>query len=73
MRITTGLGALLVTIGASLLLIFLGLIYFIITLWIVKIGSNIILGKDALNPNWAVLAASIIAVGSVIASSLQKS
>ncbi len=70
MKITTGIGAMLVTLGASFLLILLGLVFFIVTLWIVRIGSDFILGKGALNPNWAVLSAAIIAVGTIMASSM---
>jgi len=61
-----GLSAFFVTVTASLLLIVLGLIYFIVTLWIVKVGSRLIIGE--VDPNWAVLSAAIIAVGTLIGS-----
>lgn len=70
-QIVSGIGAFALTLTASLLLIVLGLIYFIVTLWIVKIGADLILGKGMLDANWAVLSASLIAVGSMIGSSLK--
>lgn len=57
--------------GASLILVILGLLYFMLTLWIVKLGSKLV-GFEALDGNWLVLAASIIATGSIMASSLRR-
>ncbi|MBU0614547.1 MAG: hypothetical protein KJ601_00480 [Nanoarchaeota archaeon] len=64
------LSNLVVTAVASGLLIVMGLVYFIITLWIVKIGSGI-LGYTP-DGNWAVFAASLISVGTMIGSAIQK-
>ncbi len=58
-------------IFGSLILIIIGLLYFILTLWIVKFGANLVGYKD-LSADWAVLSASIIAVGSIMSSSMQK-
>ena len=70
-QIVSGIGAFALTVTASLLLIILGLVYFIVTLWIVKIGSDLIMGKSLLDANWAVLSAAIIAVGSMIGSAMK--
>ena len=71
-KLAIGLGAFVLTILASLVLVLLGMIYFVMTLWIVKIGSNFILGPGTVDPNWAVLSAALIAVGSMIGSALQR-
>ena len=66
-----GFAAFSFIIFGSLILIIIGLLYFILTLWIVKFGANLV-GYKALDANWAVLSASIIAVGSIMSSSMQK-
>ena len=65
-----GFGALLMTLVASVMLILIGLFYFLVTLWIVKIGANLL--DYTLDGNWAVLAASLLSVGSMIGSAIQK-
>jgi nitrogen fixation-related uncharacterized protein len=58
-------------VGGSLILVVLGLLYFVLTLWIVKIGAKFV-GYENLDGNWLVLAASIIATGSIVSSSLRR-
>lgn len=54
----------------SLLLILVGLVYFIITLWTVKTGASLLgLTPDG---NWTVVSASIIAAASMLGSSLNS-
>ena len=60
---------LLVTIIASVILIIMGVVYFILTLWIVKFGSNM-LGYNP-DSNLAVLSTAII-VGSIMIGSAIK-
>jgi hypothetical protein len=55
---------------ASVILIAIGLVYFIIALWIVKFGAGIL--GYTLDGNWAVLSASLISVGSMIGSAMKK-
>lgn len=64
------LSNMVVTLVASALLIVMGLVYFIMTLWIVKIGAGV-LGYNP-DANFAVLAAALIAVGTIIGSAIQK-
>jgi len=66
-----GLRPLVVTFIASVLLIVLGIVYFGITLWVVKIASRTFFGTG-LEANWAVLASAILATGAVLASALEK-
>ncbi|MBW3017129.1 hypothetical protein KY316_02055 [Candidatus Woesearchaeota archaeon] len=65
-----GLNSIFTTVLASALLIIIGLIYFIVTLWIVKFGSGLLdLSPDT---NWIVLSAAIISAGSMVGSAMQR-
>ena len=71
-----GIKAMFVTIIASFFLILTGLLYFMFTLWIVKIGAKFILtdlweaGK--IDASYMLLSAALISAGSMIASSMQR-
>lgn len=71
MSFTHDFTALTLTIGASLVLIILGLLYFVLTVWIIKIGAGFV-GYEQLDGNWVVLAASVIATGSIVSSSVRR-
>lgn len=58
------------TVVASALLILLGLVYFMINLWIVKVGSGML--GFAPTSDWAVLAAALLTVGGVVGSTIKK-
>jgi len=59
-----------VTIAASLILIFMGMIYFIVTLLIVKFSSALMgYSPDA---NWVVISAAIIVAGIMIGSAIKN-
>lgn len=71
-----GIKAMLVTVIASFFLIIMGLLYFMFTLWIVKVGASFIL-KDMwqagqISGGYMVLAAALVSAGSMIASAMQK-
>ena len=66
-----GLAALLVTIIASVMLILLSVLYFGLTMWVVKIASNFFFGQ-APDANYAVLSAAIIAVGGILAGAIEN-
>ncbi|MFA5797393.1 MAG: hypothetical protein WC916_05135 [Candidatus Woesearchaeota archaeon] len=76
MAVGFGVKAMLVTVIASFFLIIMGLLYFMFTLWIVKVGASFILPDmwkaGLISGNYMVLAAALISAGSMIASSLQK-
>ena len=74
MKALFGFTALALTLTASIILIVIGLLYFIVTLFIVKFATGLILGKGVLEtyPQYVVLTAGMIAVGSMIGSALQK-
>ncbi len=66
-----GFGAVIVTIITSILLIVLGIAYFGVTLWIMKIASEMFFGSVPA-VNWAVLSASILAASAIIAGAVEK-
>lgn len=69
--IAEGIKALLITVFASVLLIALSMVYFGITLWIIKAASNAFFGPG-LEANWAVLSAAILSVGGIMAGSMER-
>ena len=70
MRMERSIENLLVTIIASLILIAMGIVYLIATLWIIKFSSNL-LGYSP-DSNWVVLSAAIIVVGVMIGSAIKN-
>lgn len=66
-----GLSTLVVTIIASVMLILLSVLYFGLTMWVVKIASNFFFGM-APDANYAVLSAAIIAVGGILAGAIEN-
>ena len=70
MHMERSIESLLATIIASLILIAMGIIYFIATLWIIKFSSNL-LGYSP-DSNWVVLSAAIIVVGVMIGSAIKN-
>ena len=65
-----GITAVLVIAISSILLIIMGLIYFMVTLWIVTKGADLL--DLSLDGNYAVLSASLITMAVIIGSSLAK-
>ena len=65
-----GITAILVIAISSILLIIMGLIYFLVTLWIVTKGADLL--DLPLDGNYAVLSASLITMAVIIGSSLAK-
>jgi len=61
---------LLVTIIASLILIIMGMIYFIVTLLLVKFSSGL-MGYSP-EANWVVLSAAVIVAGIMIGSAIKN-
>ena len=69
--IKESVGSLVVTAVASILLIILGIIYFGVTLFTIKVASELFFGSG-LNVNWAVLAAAILSFGAIVAGAIEK-
>ena len=69
--ITEGIRSLLVTLVASIILIVLGVIYFMFTVWIIKVGASWA-GYSAVDGATVVLTAGIVTAASMIGSSIQR-
>ncbi len=61
---------LIVTVIASLILVLMGVVYFIATLMIIKF-SSVLVGYSP-DPNWAVLSSAVIVSGIMIGSAIKK-
>jgi hypothetical protein len=61
---------LIVTIIASLILVAMGVIYFIATLLIVRFGSGL-MGASA-DANWVVLSSAVIVVGIMVGAAIKN-
>ena len=61
---------LFVTVVASIILIAMGIIYFIISLWIIKFSSNL-MGYSP-DGNWVVLSTAVIVAGIMIGSAIKN-
>ncbi|MCP8322747.1 MAG: hypothetical protein L6N96_01015 [Candidatus Methylarchaceae archaeon HK02M2] len=68
--ISSGLKALIVTLVASLMLILLGIVYFALMLFIIKMSTDLI--GYTIDGNWATLTAGLITLGALIGSALER-
>jgi hypothetical protein len=68
--ILEGVKTIFLTAIVSVFLILLSIIYFGITLWIIKWASNFFFG-GGLEANWAVFSAAIMATGGILAGALE--
>ncbi|MCP8304624.1 MAG: hypothetical protein H3Z50_04025 [archaeon] len=68
--ITSGLKALVVALVASIMLILLGIVYFTLMLFVIKISTELI--GYTLDGNWATIAAGLITLGVLIGSALER-
>ncbi|PIY60749.1 hypothetical protein COY95_00170 [Candidatus Woesearchaeota archaeon CG_4_10_14_0_8_um_filter_47_5] len=71
MSVTKGLAGLTVTILASLVLIVLGIVYYMVTIWIIKMGAGWA-GYSAVDGGTVVLTAGIVTAASMIGSAIQR-
>ena len=64
-------GTTLFALVAAVVFIILGLIFFMIFLWIVKTGASL-LDLEGLEANWAVLAAAILSSATVLGAAIES-
>lgn len=57
---------------SAIILIILSIIWFIILLFVVNVAADVVF-SDSLDPNWGVLAAALITLGSILGGSMGKS
>jgi hypothetical protein len=58
-------------IVASAILLLLGVLYFMITIWTIKIGANLA-GFRAVSGDWIILTAGIITAAAILGSAIQR-
>lgn len=68
--IVSGLKALVVALVASIMLILLGIIYFTLMLFMIKISTELL--GYTLSGDWAVVTAGLITLGVLIGSALER-
>jgi hypothetical protein len=71
MGIGRGLTGLLFTLVASGMLLVIGIIYYMITIWVIKMGASWA-GYPSIEGNIVVLTAGIVTAASMIGSSIQR-
>jgi hypothetical protein len=59
-------GAVAIVVASAAVLVVLGLVFFIVNLWIVKTGAGLL--SYTLSGDWAVFAASILTAAGIIGS-----
>ncbi|MFH1127732.1 MAG: hypothetical protein ABIG84_01570 [archaeon] len=65
------LSALFVTVAASVVLIFVGIVYFMLTVWIIKMGATWA-GLADVTGDMILLTAGIVTAAAMIGSAIQK-
>lgn len=71
MNVIKGIGNLGLTIVASIVLILLGIVYFMITIWMIKMGASWA-GYTNVEGNMVVLTAGIVTAAAMIGSAIQQ-
>lgn len=71
MKVISSLGGIALSVIMSLILILLGIIYFMLTMWMIKVGASWA-GFTAVTGDMVVLTAGIVAAAAMIGSSIKK-
>lgn len=66
-----GIEFLIVSLVASMVMLFLGIVYFGIMIWVIKAATTVFFGAG-LSADWAVMAAALISTGAILAGALEK-
>ena len=66
-----GAAAIGFTIISALIFIVMGILFFFINVWIIKVGAGFA-GFRALDGNWVVLSAGILSAASILAAAIKK-
>ncbi|HUT28035.1 MAG TPA: hypothetical protein VMW85_08330 [Methanomassiliicoccales archaeon] len=62
----------LMVLAGTIMLIILGIIYFAVTLLIIKVAVEFIFEPGALDANWGALAAALLTMASMLGGSMTK-
>ncbi len=68
--IISGIKSLVIALVASIMLIILAIIYFALTLFVVRFGAEFV--DYSVDGNWAVLTAGLITLGVIIGAALER-
>jgi len=68
-EILKGIGMMIIS---TIILIILSIIYFIIVLFVVNVAADVVF-SDSLSADWAVMAAAIVTLGSMLGGAMGKS
>lgn len=71
MKVLQGMTGLGLTLVASVLFILLGIVYFMLTVWMIKVGASWA-GFSSIEGSTVVLTAGIVTAAAVIGSAIQK-
>jgi hypothetical protein len=71
MGVAKGLSGLVVTAVASAVLLLLGVIYYMVTIWVIKMGAGWA-GYSNIDGSMVVLTAGIVTAASMIGSAIQQ-
>ena len=71
MKVVNGISGLLLTIVASFLFILMAVVYFMLSIWVIKLGASWA-GFSNIDGGMVVLGACIVTAGTVIGSAIQK-
>ena len=71
MSLRDGMSNLALTVVASLVLLVLGILYYFLTIWVIKLGASIA-GYSSLEGSMVVLTAGIVTAASMIGSAIQR-
>jgi succinate dehydrogenase hydrophobic anchor subunit len=63
--------AIVMMIVAAVVLIILSIVWFIILLFVVNVAADVVF-SESLDPNWGVVAAALITLGSILGGSMGK-
>ncbi|MEM0449864.1 MAG: hypothetical protein QW520_08610 [Methanomassiliicoccales archaeon] len=61
---------LLMAVVGTILMVILAIIYFVLTLFVIKASADIVLGGGNWDVTWAVLAAALITLGSILSGAV---
>ena len=71
MKVVRGISGLLLTIVASMMFILLGVVYFMLSIWMIKIGAQWA-GFTNVDGGMVVIGACIVTAAAVIGSAIQQ-
>ena len=66
-----GIAALGFTVLSALVFIVMGIVFFFVNVWIIKVATGIA-GFSSLDGNWVVMTAGILTAASIIAASIRR-